>query len=73
MRLQQEAVSRRRDLISDQELQAQSKEFLGLLQRSLQTGGFADVRRGVEWAPVRDMLGGVSRSRAVPTRKTGSR
>jgi rsbT co-antagonist protein RsbR len=65
MRLQQEAASRRRDLISDQELLAQSKEFLGLLLRSLQTGGFADVRRGVEWAPVRDMLGGVSRSRGI--------
>jgi rsbT co-antagonist protein RsbR len=65
MRLQQESVARRRDLISDQELLAQSKEFLGLLQRAAQTGGFADVQRGVDWAPVRDMLSGISRSRGI--------
>jgi rsbT co-antagonist protein RsbR len=65
MRLQQESVTRRRDLISDQELLAQSKEFLGLLQRAVQTGGFADVQRGVDWAPVRDMLSGISRSRGI--------
>jgi rsbT co-antagonist protein RsbR len=64
MRLQQESVGRRRDLISDQELLAQSKEFLGLLQRAMQTG-LADVRRGVDWAPVRDMLAGISRSRGI--------
>ena len=76
MRLQQESVGRRRDLISDQELLAQSKEFLGLLQRAVQTGGFADVQRGVEWAPVRDMLGGVSGAAAsrgsVPRRRPPS-
>jgi rsbT co-antagonist protein RsbR len=65
MRLQHESVTRRRDLISDQELLAQSKEFLGLLRRAAQTGAFADVQRGVEWAPVRDMLSGISRSRSI--------
>jgi len=65
MRLQHESVTRRRDLISDQELLAQSKEFLGLLQQAAQTGAFADVQRGVEWAPVRDMLSGISRSRSI--------
>jgi rsbT co-antagonist protein RsbR len=64
MRLQQEAVTRRRDLISDQELQAQSQEFLGLLAAAVQTAGFADVQRGAEWAPVRDMLATISRSRS---------
>jgi rsbT co-antagonist protein RsbR len=65
IRLQQEAITRRRDLISDQELQGQSKEFLGLLRTAVQTGGFVDVQRGVEWAPLRDMLGGISRSRSI--------
>ncbi|HET7470223.1 MAG TPA: STAS domain-containing protein [Gemmatimonadales bacterium] len=62
---QEESVSRRRDLISDQELQAQSREFLSLLQSAMQDGGFADVHRGAEWAAVRDMLGGISRTRGI--------
>jgi len=65
MRLQQEAVTRRRDLISDQELQGQSQEFLGLLAAAVQTAGLADVQRGAEWAPVRDMLATISRSRSI--------
>jgi rsbT co-antagonist protein RsbR len=65
MRLQQESLSRRRDLISDQELQAQSKEFLGLLRTALETGGLTDVQRGAEWAGVRDLLTGISRSRGL--------
>ena len=65
MRLQQEGAARRRDLISDQELQTQSREFLSLLQAAAQTGSFADVQRGAEWAPVRDMLTSVSRSRSL--------
>ena len=46
LRLQQESVARRRDLISDQELQAQSQEFLGLLQTAVQTGGFSGRAAG---------------------------
>jgi rsbT co-antagonist protein RsbR len=65
MRQQQESISRRRDLISDQELQAQSREFLRLLQAATQDGSFADVERGAGWAPVRDMLGGISRTRGI--------
>jgi rsbT co-antagonist protein RsbR len=65
MRLQLEAITRRRDLISDQELQAQSQEFLGLLAAAVQSGGFAEVQRGAEWAPVRDMLSSISRSRGI--------
>ncbi len=65
LRLQQESVARRRDLISDQELQAQSKEFLGLLQTAVQTGAFRDVQRGAEWAAVRDMLSAITRSRSI--------
>jgi rsbT co-antagonist protein RsbR len=65
MRRQQESVARRRDLISDQELQAQSREFLNLLQVAVQSGGLADGQRGAEWAAVRDMLGGISRTRGL--------
>ena len=65
MRQQQESISRRRDLISDQELQAQSREFLRLLQAATQDGSFTDVERGAGWAPVRDMLGGISRTRGI--------
>jgi len=65
MRQQQESISRRRDLISDQELQAQAREFLTLLQGAVQNGGFADTQRGTEWAAVRDMLGGISRTRGI--------
>jgi rsbT co-antagonist protein RsbR len=65
MRLQQNGTGRRRDLISDQELQTQSREFLSLLRAAVQSGGFTDVQRGAEWAPVRDMLSSVSRSRSL--------
>ena len=65
MRLQQDGTARRRDLISDQELQTQSREFLSLLRAAVQSGGFTDVQRGAEWAPVRDMLSSVSRSRSL--------
>ena len=40
MRQQQETFGRRRDLISDRELEAQSKEFLGLFRSATQQGGF---------------------------------
>jgi rsbT co-antagonist protein RsbR len=65
MQLQQEGPARRRDLISDQELQTQSREFLSLFQTAVQTGDFADVQRGAAWAPVRDMLTSLSRSRSL--------
>jgi rsbT co-antagonist protein RsbR len=65
VRQQQDSISRRRDLISDQELQAQSREFLNLLRTAMQEGGFAEVQRGGEWAAVRDMLGGISRTRGI--------
>jgi rsbT co-antagonist protein RsbR len=65
MREQMESIARRRDLISDQELQTQAREFLGLLATAVQNGGFEEVTRGQDWAPVRDMLAGVSRSRGI--------
>jgi rsbT co-antagonist protein RsbR len=64
-RQQMDTIGRRRDLISDRELDAQSREFLSLFRNATQSGGFADVATGVEWAPVRDMLAGISRSRGL--------
>jgi rsbT co-antagonist protein RsbR len=65
MRQQQESIGRRRDLISDRELEAQSREFLGLLRAAAQEGRLGDVARAPEWAAVRDLLGSVSRSRGL--------
>jgi rsbT co-antagonist protein RsbR len=65
MRRQQESIGRRRDLISDRELETQSREFLGLVRAAAQSGGWGDVTQAPEWAPVRDMLGGLSRSRGL--------
>jgi rsbT co-antagonist protein RsbR len=65
LRQQQESIGRRRDLLSDRELQAQSREFLGLFRAAAQDGSGSDVTRAPEWAPVRDMLSGLSRSRGL--------
>ena len=65
LRQQQEAIGRRRDLLSDRELEAQSKEFLGLFRAATQRGALDDVGTGIEWGPVRDMLSGLSRSRSL--------
>lgn len=53
----------RRDLMSEVELRQQAAEFLMLFRQGLQRGG-EDVA-GAEWEPVRDLLGSISRSRAV--------
>jgi rsbT co-antagonist protein RsbR len=65
LRQQQQATGRRRDLLSDRELEAQSKEFLGLFRAATQRGRFEDVAVGTDWGPVRDMLNGLSRSRSL--------
>ena len=65
IREQQEAIGRRRDLISDRELEAQSREFLGLFRSAAQQGGRDDVATGAGWGPVREMLSGVSRTRSL--------
>jgi rsbT co-antagonist protein RsbR len=63
IRLQQESIGRRRDLISDRDLESQSREFLALLRSAVQTGSIADTARGTQWESVRQMLAGISRSR----------
>jgi rsbT co-antagonist protein RsbR len=51
------------DLITDVDLVGESRELLGLLQRALAAGA-DDAIDGPRWEPVRDFLGGLSRSRA---------
>jgi rsbT co-antagonist protein RsbR len=64
MRSQMAATSLRRDLLKDDELREQSRAFLGLFRKALQSGnGTADVN-GPAWGEVRDLLGDLSRSRA---------
>ena len=65
VRQQQESAGRRRDMMSDTELQVQSREFLGLLRGAAESGTFGDAARAPEWAAVRDMLAGISRSRSA--------
>ena len=65
IREQQASIARRRDLISDRELEAQSGEFLGLLRVAVQGGDATQVATAPEWAAVRDMLNGVSRTRSL--------
>jgi rsbT co-antagonist protein RsbR len=65
LRQQQVSSTHRQDRISDRELEAQSREFLGLLRAAAQRGDFEEVARSADWAPVRDMLAGVSRSRGL--------
>jgi len=65
MRQQMEAMGQRRGMISERELETQSREFLALFRAAAQQGTFADVATGAEWAPIRDMLGGISRTRGL--------
>jgi rsbT co-antagonist protein RsbR len=60
---QQSPTSRRMDLISDVDLERESRELLGLLQNALAHGDGTSID-GPRWEPVRDFLSGLSRSRA---------
>ena len=65
LRHQTEAMGQRRGMISDREIETQSREFLALFRAAAQQGNFTDVATGPEWAPIRDMLGGISRTRSL--------
>jgi len=65
LREQQAGIGRRRELISDRELESQSREFLGLLRAAAQDGDATQASTAPEWAAVRDLLGGMSRSRSL--------
>jgi rsbT co-antagonist protein RsbR len=60
--LQQEAATRRADLLKERELREQSREFLQQFSAALT----ADSRNtdGPAWKPVKELLAGISRSRA---------
>jgi rsbT co-antagonist protein RsbR len=64
LREQLAATSWRGDLMSEGQLREQSRELLSLVRRAIATGGDGNVQ-GPAWAPVRDMLAGVSASRAA--------
>lgn len=53
----------RPDLVSERELREQSAEFLSLFRVAVRSGNLTDVE-ATEWAEVREMLAGLSRSRA---------
>jgi rsbT co-antagonist protein RsbR len=57
------AKTLRADLMKENELREQSREFLRLLSDALQTGA-PDVD-GAEWKPVKDMLNDISRNHAA--------
>ena len=57
------ATTLRSDLMKESELRDQSREFLSLLQASVESG--STQTDGPSWAPVRDFLSRVSRSRAL--------
>jgi rsbT co-antagonist protein RsbR len=58
------AITLRPDLLKESELREQSAEFLNLFRDAAQSGNLTDIE-APEWAKAREMLGGVSRSRAV--------
>ena len=64
MQHQIESTGTRRDLMSEAELQRQSRDFLNAFTRATETGRLDDVH-GMSWAPVREMLNRVSQSRAL--------
>jgi rsbT co-antagonist protein RsbR len=57
------ATTLRGDLMKESELREQSREFLNVFQKAVQTGSL-DRFEGPEWAPVREFLQTLSRSRA---------
>ena len=63
MDLQLRSAASRRDLINDTELREQSSQLLRLLREATAKGG-TDSLESVAWAPVRDLLSGISQSRA---------
>jgi rsbT co-antagonist protein RsbR len=64
LRLQKEALSSHRERISEPNLRAQSHDFLDALRDALKTGEKVDLSKP-QWARMRDMLGELSRQRAV--------
>jgi rsbT co-antagonist protein RsbR len=64
LRRQKESLDARRDLVSDGELRTDSRNLLSALRETFATGVNNDISR-TEWAKARDLLGDLSRRRAV--------
>jgi rsbT co-antagonist protein RsbR len=65
MRLQQQNLSLRNNLLKAGELEQQCRDFLGAMLAALEPGGAAaDVITANVWAPLRDLIAGIARSRA---------
>ena len=56
-------LTRRGSMLPDAQRRQQSEELLGAIRAAMHAGGTAKVQ-GPEWATVRDILAGISRSRA---------
>ena len=63
VRLQQQSVTRRADLISDGELREQSRAFLDEMRQAVQVEGFTNINNS-SWHAMRDLLGNISATRA---------
>ncbi len=63
MERQLQSVASRRDLINEVDLREQSRQFLRLLREAASTGGVDDVQ-APRWEPVRELLTGISQTRA---------
>jgi rsbT co-antagonist protein RsbR len=61
--LQLQSAAARRDLLSEADLQRQSREFLAAFVEATEHGNFADLS-GAAWAPMREFLTRLSASRA---------
>ncbi len=61
---EQFAVTDVRDRLTEAEVRRQSAEFLDLVAAAAESGELVDTRRP-SWAPVREYLGRISRSRAI--------
>ncbi len=64
LRLQQQNLSMRNNLLKSGELEQQCREFLTALTSALQSARDTDVMTSEPWAGVREILSGISRSRA---------
>jgi rsbT co-antagonist protein RsbR len=59
------AVTRRADLMNENELREQSRRFLGLFRAGLQSQENAHDIDGSSWSEARELLSDISRSRAA--------
>src|SRR5688500_13138563 len=64
LQLQEQNLSMRNNLLKAGELEQQCREFLTVLGRAFASARDADVMTSEAWAPVREVVGGISKSRA---------